>query len=171
MDNQSSTGTATQPTQTAGLSATTPRQDIFDAQKTKVEDNNKQNSVLQDKKQIVASHRGFPKNLVFVLIGILVLLIVIALIAKIFLPGISGSRQATITWWSLEEDLDAVTPLINEYQAQNPNVKINFFSQSQQDYRERLVNAIAKGQGPDIFQFHNSWIPMFASNLSVTSDD
>src|SRR5260221_4874867 len=171
MDKQSSTGTATQPTQTAGLSATTPSQDIFDANKTKVEDKDNKNSALQDKKQIVASHRGFPKNIVFVLIGILVLLRMIALIAKIFLPRISGSRQATITWWSMEEDLDAVTPLINEYQQQNPNVKINFVNQSQQDYRERLVNAIAKGQGPDIFQFHNSWVPMFASNLSLTSDD
>src|SRR3972149_6732079 len=37
--------------------------------------------------------------------------------------------------------------------------------QSHQDYRERLTNSLAKGEGPDIFRFHNSWVPMFRKEL------
>jgi ABC-type glycerol-3-phosphate transport system substrate-binding protein len=55
--------------------------------------------------------------------------------------------------------------LIEEYQKTHPRVKINYIRQSPQDYRERLTNALAKGKGPDIFRFHNSWVPMFAKEL------
>ena len=43
--------------------------------------------------------------------------------------------------------------------------KINYVMQSHQDYRERLTNSLAKGEGPDIFRFHNSWVPMFRKEL------
>jgi multiple sugar transport system substrate-binding protein len=39
--------------------------------------------------------------------------------------------------------------------------------QSQQDYRERLASALAKGTGPDIFTFHNTWVPMFKNDLDA----
>src|SRR5258708_1136066 len=124
-----------------------------------------------EKQKIVARHREFPKNAILIGVIILFLLVAILLIGKLFLSGAGGSKETSITWWSLEEDADAVTPLINEYEQKNPNVKINFVSQSQQDYRERLVNAIAQGKGPDIFEFHNSWVPIFGGNLTPVKDD
>lgn len=83
-----------------------------------------------------------------------------------------GSRQAAnqpiaLTWWGLWEAQSTVQPLIDEYQASHPNVKINYIFQSQREYRERLQNALSQGAGPDIFRLHNSWVPMFKSHLSV----
>ena len=78
-----------------------------------------------------------------------------------------GEPSGEITWWGLWEDEATVAPLIAEYQQANPKVKINYVKQSQQDYRERLTNALAKGTGPDIFRFHNSWVPMFKDDLDV----
>lgn len=108
--------------------------------------------------------RKFPK--IFVIIGgIVALLIIIVLVARLF----TGARKSsnTITWWGLWEDTNIVQPLIDTYQAQHPGVKINYVKQSQQDYRERLTNSLAKGQGPDIFTFHNSWVPMFKNSLDA----
>lgn len=106
--------------------------------------------------------RGFPKVLIFALIGLVLLALVFVVIK--FLPKKStGSGQ--ITMWGLWEDEATLAPLIADYQKQNPSVKITYVRQSQQDYRERLTNSLAKGDGPDIFRFHNSWVPMLKADL------
>jgi len=80
--------------------------------------------------------------------------------------GSSSTREVTLTWWGLWENQSVVAPLISEYQQKNPNVKVNYVLQAKEDYRERLTNALARGQGPDIFRFHNTWVPMFRQELS-----
>lgn len=109
--------------------------------------------------------RGFPKYLLFLLVGILVIVALIFLI-KNLLGGKKASSEITLTWWGLWEEEAVIKPLIDEYQTKNPGVKINYFRNSPQDYRERLSNSISKGTGPDIFMFHNSWTPIFAKDLS-----
>lgn len=79
---------------------------------------------------------------------------------------IGTTAPTEVTWWGLWEDENVVGPLIVEYEQANPNVKINYIKQSHTDYRERLVNSLARGEGPDIFRFHNSWVPMFKNELA-----
>ncbi len=107
-------------------------------------------------------------NSKFVIILIAVLAALGVIIAGIFLlgKGVPGS-ETTITWWGLWEDQSIVAPIIAEYENENPKIKINYVKQSHQDYRERLTNSFAKGTGPDIFRFHNSWVPMFRGELDT----
>lgn len=109
--------------------------------------------------------KELPKALIFA--GIAVLVLVIVFIAyKIISSSLGGNKSSgTITWWGLWEDQTTVQPLIDTYQAQNPSIKINYVKESPQDYRERLTSSLAKGGGPDIFAFHNSWVPMFKGSL------
>ncbi len=102
-----------------------------------------------------------------VLLGILVLLLVGAGIwagLKFIKPKSAG--PVTLTWWGLWEADTIAKPLIDQYQAAHPNVKINYLFQSQHEYRERLQNALSQGTGPDIFRIHNSWVPMFKADLA-----
>lgn len=108
--------------------------------------------------------RKISKVLIWVGVAFGVLLLIL-LIARIF-SGTSKS-SSTITWWGLWEDQNVITPLITSYQEKHPGVKIEYVRQSQQDYRERLTSALAKGSGPDIFAFHNSWVPMFKNDLDT----
>lgn len=108
--------------------------------------------------------KGFPKILIY--IGALIVVVLVALIAVNLFKGISPS-SSSVTWWGLWEDTSTVQPLIDSYEKSNPGVKITYVPQSQQDYRERLTNALAQGGGPDIFSFHNSWIPMFNNSLDT----
>jgi multiple sugar transport system substrate-binding protein len=50
-------------------------------------------------------------------------------------------------------------PLIKEYQKAHPNVTISYEKKTEKDYRKKLLTWIQNGQGPDIFRFHNTWIP------------
>lgn len=106
--------------------------------------------------------RKIPK--VIVILGALLGMGLIALVIyKFFLPTDKGEQ--TITWWGLWEEESVIKPLIDEYQNKNPNIKIDYVKQSPQDYRERLTSSLAKGNGPDIFRIHNTWVPMFNNDL------
>lgn len=113
-----------------------------------------------------SSGGGLPKRLIFILLA-LVLLGIIGFVAfKLLSSGLGTTGgSVTVTWWGLWEEEAAVSSLITEYQNANPNVTIKYEKQSPQDYRDRLTNAFARGTGPDIFRIHNTWTPMFRSEL------
>jgi multiple sugar transport system substrate-binding protein len=123
-----------------------------------------QTDVQPDQPGLQQPKRSFSK--LWWILGVLFLLAVLVVVAwKLFLPKLKGGKEVVLTWWGLWEDELVIRPLIEEYQKTHPQVKINYIRQSPQDYRERLTNALAKGKGPDIFRFHNSWVPMFAKEL------
>jgi ABC-type glycerol-3-phosphate transport system substrate-binding protein len=102
--------------------------------------------------------------LAMILGGVLLLGLIFFLIKNVFTGGKKGS-EISLTYWGLWEEDAAIKPLIAEYEAANPKVKINYIKQSQHDYRERLTNALAKVGAPDIFRFHNTWVPMLKKDL------
>ncbi|MFH2118607.1 MAG: extracellular solute-binding protein [Candidatus Paceibacterota bacterium] len=76
-------------------------------------------------------------------------------------------KQTVLTYWGLWEPTAVLEEIINNYEQANPGVKIDYRVQSHKDYRERLQTAIASGNGPDIFRYHASWVPMLAQDLAV----
>jgi len=114
--------------------------------------------------------KSFPAVLIIVPV-VLALLVGIFFAARYLISrfgsGGSSAGSGEITWWDLWENQSVVGPLITEYEQSHPNVKINFVAQDKEDYRERLTSALARGAGPDIFNFHNSWVPMFKNDLDV----
>lgn len=115
--------------------------------------------------------KRFPTGL---LIGIFAIIVLVVLGVFLF-PKISKifkkSAAVTLTYWGLWETDAVIKPLIDQYQLDHPNVKINYIFQSPREYRERLQNALSSSKGPDIFRIHNTWIPMFKSDLSSVPPD
>lgn len=122
--------------------------------------------------QVLVKRRSFlPKINIKKTIGIFLTLVLVVLggiltfrfVSERGIPG--AVKGGEIVWWGFQEDPRAVQVLIDEYQAKNPNVKVTYRKQSTEDYRERLTSSLASGKGPDIFEIHNSWVPMFIANL------
>ncbi|MFI5240976.1 MAG: ABC transporter substrate-binding protein [Microgenomates group bacterium] len=109
--------------------------------------------------------KTLPKWAIWVAVGVVVLIVIILVVVRLFKPKSTATGE--VTWWGLWEEEFVVAPLIAEYEQKNPKVKIKYVKQSPKDYRERLTNSLAKNQGPDIFRFHNSWVPMFAKDLDT----
>ena len=106
------------------------------------------------------------KSKILTIAGIIILVALLSLVIfSVFNKTKTGGGE--ITWWGLWEESSIIQPLITENETENPNVKITYVKQSPQDYRERLTNALAKGTGPDIFTFHNTWAPMFRNDLDT----
>lgn len=112
---------------------------------------------------VVTPKKPLLKYLVFILLG---LILIAGLIFFLIKRNSKKTPAGEITWWGVWEDASVITPLISEYQVKNPKVTVKYVRQSKEDYRERLTNALAKGTGPDIFSFHNSWAPMFKNDLN-----
>lgn len=115
--------------------------------------------------------RRFPVRWLLGLVGILVLLGVLLVVARFATGRTSLGGDTTLVWWGLWEEEAMVAPVIADYEAAHPGVKITYIKQSPQDYRERLQSALASGSGPDIFRFHSSWVPMFSRELAPLPAD
>lgn len=112
-----------------------------------------------------------------ILIIVLSLSIVFGFLFWKFGPSISLFKQqkdegpVTLTYWGLWEDDNLIKPAILEYQKQHPNIIINYERKSSINYRTRAQTQIREGVGPDIFRIHNSWLPMFVSDLASAPKD
>ncbi|AKM80980.1 MAG: hypothetical protein UT13_C0001G0016 [Candidatus Pacebacteria bacterium GW2011_GWF2_38_9] len=115
-------------------------------------------------------------------VGVLILALVGILIFNLFgsktktttksTSGSSATSSATtqittVTYWGLWEDSQILKQVIADFESKNPSIKIDYRKQSHQDYRERLQQAIDSGNGPDIFRYHVSWVPMLSTSLAA----
>lgn len=113
-----------------------------------------------------APSKKFPiKYIIFGVVGLVLLLTAAFVISRVFKKAPNVSEGGEITWWGLWEENETVKVIINEYKTNHPEVEIEYIKNSPSDYRERLVSALAKGSGPDIFAFHNTWTANFSKEL------
>jgi multiple sugar transport system substrate-binding protein len=95
----------------------------------------------------------------FIAGGVVFFLFIFIILLSVIFGGKKAPKNVTLTYWTLWEDATTYEPLIKQYEQQNPNVKINVQTMSVDDYREKLSARIPDGKGPDIFRFHNTWLP------------
>jgi multiple sugar transport system substrate-binding protein len=111
----------------------------------------------------------WPKRIIILVILFLFFIGAIVL-GRTFLASVSAPKEVTLTYWGLWENDGIIKPLIAEFEAKNQNIKVQYSKQSHRQYRERLQAAIERGDGPDIFRFHNTWVPMLKNQLSPVPD-
>lgn len=85
-----------------------------------------------------------------------------------FLNGLkkNGNKQVSLIYWGLWEEKTVFDPLIKTYQRKNPNVSVNYIKMDPRDYREKLIARSKSGQGPDLFRYHNTWLPTLKEMVS-----
>ncbi|EKD58861.1 MAG: hypothetical protein ACD_56C00037G0006 [uncultured bacterium] len=99
--------------------------------------------------------------------------ILLALLAMIMTPFFSGcgtSQQAgylvNLEIWGIFDDSTVYNEIINQYKTINPYVgEIKYRKFSPDTYSQELLDALASGQGPDIFLINNSWLPSYVNKL------
>lgn len=124
-------------------------------------------TIVSSKKNLSKPHPYFLYGLIVIIIAVLILLVV-----KVLIPAIKNktSSPVTLTYWGLWEDSSLLQGVFSEFEAKNPNIKINYKKNDKTDYRSRLAGRLAKNpeteEVPDIFRIHSSWLPMFTDNLA-----
>jgi ABC-type sugar transport system, periplasmic component len=100
------------------------------------------------------------KNQPLLIVGaVIVFFIVFIFIFRLIFSSKKNSQPVTLNYWGLWEEKEVFEPLIAEYQKKYPYVKINYQKMEPDNYREKLLVRSRNNQGPDIFRFHNTWLP------------
>ncbi|MDP3964423.1 MAG: extracellular solute-binding protein [bacterium] len=91
------------------------------------------------------------------------LLIIGVLTVGLFITGFScNSNQpdlpsVTLTIWRVWDEEDAFQDILDAYRRQHPNVEFEYRKLRYEEYRDELLSAWARGEGPDIFSVPNYW--------------
>ena len=102
--------------------------------------------------------------------GLIVIALIVFGISKLF-GGKSSTKSAqtgetiTLTYYGLWEPSSVMKPLIDEFEKENPGIKISYQLQSPQDYQDRVLTALEGQNSPDIVRLHSTWLPLFAKSL------
>lgn len=100
-------------------------------------------------------------------LGLFVVVAAVFLIIRFIMPLFSskGEQKVTLSYWGLWEEVSVMQTLIAEFQKENPTITITYSKEDPKQYRERLMTRTNSGTGPDIFRYHNSWVPQLTTVL------
>ena len=75
-----------------------------------------------------------------------------------------AAAQTTITYWQYDyaTRVDAMTQLIAQFEAENPDVKVVQETFPYDGYPAQVAASIPAGQGPDVAQLFYGWLPTWA---------
>lgn len=114
-------------------------------------------------------HRISPLK---VIIGFIAVTVLIVLFLLVVLPATKTANQkVTLTYWGLWESPAVMQSTIADFERQNPNIHVQYSMEDPHQYSERLLTRTQLGTGPDIFRFHNTWVPMLTPILLPLSTD
>ena len=102
----------------------------------------------------------------------LVLVIFVSLfLSACTFPWQKSNKIITLYYWGLFDSATTINEIVEDYKKVRPNVNIVYDKKSREQYRETLQTQIAAGKGPDIFQFHNTWMLMVQKDLTLVPTD
>lgn len=68
--------------------------------------------------------------------------------------------------WGVFDDSEVYSPLFEQYRSVNPYIgEIRYRKFNEETYKKELLNALAAGNGPDLFMIRNSWSGEFADKI------
>jgi len=108
---------------------------------------------------------GGLKKILPIILGLIVVIGLVFLVVKFGLPRFQKQKEVTLTYWGLWEPESVMREVIDDWNKDHPSIKVNYSMQSKEQYRERLQSALARSEGPDIFRFHVTWLPMLKGQL------
>ncbi|MFH0890422.1 MAG: extracellular solute-binding protein [Candidatus Liptonbacteria bacterium] len=97
---------------------------------------------------------NLSKKQLIILGGLVFLGAVLAVLMLVNLRSRTNPQLATVKIWGLEPK-SVFDKIINPYQQTHPNVTLEYKSVDPKYYEERILNALASGEGPDIFMVSN----------------
>lgn len=98
--------------------------------------------------------------------SVLFFIVIFGFLLSFFLRVPSKKAVVSMTYWGLWEDKEVIQPLIDSYNKKNPNISITYTKMVPAEYREKVLARGKNGSGPDIFRFHNTWIPEMREAIS-----
>lgn len=101
------------------------------------------------------------KNIFLIITGIIVFILIIVILKS--LP--KKPQNVSLTLWGYNIEPDVLQPLIDNFEAQNPQVKINYYQKDFDSYYDTLISAYANQNAPDMFLLPGNWLPLLENHI------
>lgn len=85
-------------------------------------------------------------------------ILILILILRLIFSG-QPKEKTLLTYWGLWDEEEIMQPLIDQYEKTHETIQVKYQKMIPNDYKDKLVTRSKNKQGPDIFRFHNTWIP------------
>ena len=103
----------------------------------------------------------------------------IAVVAGLLVLSGCGCKQSNpkqykinLEIWGFDDNNDDFAEIFENYKKIDPNVENIVYKKLAADtYKKELIEAMAAGQGPDIFLLHNTWLPGFSDKIIPASPE
>ncbi len=99
--------------------------------------------------------------------GFLILLLLIVALTSKKKPATFPTGSITLTFWDPFNNSDDLQNLFSDYAKVHPNVHIVYTKKDINTYSNDLIQALASGNGPDLFAINNSWLPQFLDKATA----
>lgn len=107
------------------------------------------------------------------IIGVVSITLVAILIINMFnKPAIDLPQPVTITFWTRSTDNEVIKKIIDDFEKENPLIKVKHEVQSDTDYKNRILTRLklkSSNMG-NIVEIDENWIDLVSSSLSPISD-
>jgi len=105
--------------------------------------------------------------ILIIALGVLIILVLVGLYT------LGGRKPANVTavkleWWGVFDEASSYQSVLAAYKTQHPYVTITYKKFRMEEYEDALIQAWARGSGPDIYALPNSWLHRFEANGFIT---
>jgi len=110
---------------------------------------------------------NMSKFQIAIILGAIALLSVAVMIITGILPGLRGDESAkgNIVMWGFENDA-IFNDSFHEFAQSRPNVQIKYLKKTRADFESEFLNAIARGESPDLIVFPSDLLSKHKDKLS-----
>ncbi len=117
------------------------------------------------------TERFTKQQLIFISVSGAVVLIFILLLVGI-IPGRRdrGGEQVELVIWGVDDE-DIWRGTINGFREIYPSARPTYKQIDEDNYEDELINALAAGNGPDIFMFKSSWLGEHKNKIIPAPED
>lgn len=108
----------------------------------------------------------FTKSRLLIIgIGVLIVAVILGALFLGRKPRVVN-QDVNLEVWGIFDDSDVWRKIIADFEGKFPGVSVTYRKKTLEDYEKELVNAFAAGRGPDIWYFHNTWLPKHRDKIT-----
>jgi len=117
----------------------------------------------------------FPRKIMLAILGFGIFCLLGAGILSYYIAS-RPPAPVTLTYWGTTMTTASMTPIIDAFHKKYPYITITYSQEDINGYQDRLVARVPAGTGPDMYEYHVSWLPMMKNillplNPSISADD
>lgn len=114
----------------------------------------------------IASILTDSRKLTYIIGGAIALMVLVAFVFILRNSFSSGTTaSATLEVWGVFDDRIAFNDAVMAFEKANKNIKVHYTMLTPQGYEQAVVDALAAGQGPDVWMMHNTWLPKHINKI------